>query len=209
MDPREEEELRHLIRKELATREEMRGAQAGYQQVRHGSQVMSDERRQIIEDEIESYYLAKGGYQRVENEDGEVEWLTENELRERQGQIPVDMEELESGQRRVRNRLVLLIVLAFCAVMLLVVLMRDRTGSIQIICNVPDATIVLNGSATELHTNSRLDRVPVGPQMISVMKFGYVPDGPANARVELRAGGNEIVSLKLKPAPVDSLGRPK
>jgi hypothetical protein len=209
MDPREEEELRHLIRKELVSREQMRGSDSGYQHIRHGSQVFSEDRRRIIEDEIEAYYLAKGGYHRVENEEGDVEWLTDDELREREGQIPVDMEELEVGQRRVRNRLVLLVVLAFCAVALMIVLMRDRTGNVQVICNVPDATIVLNGSPTEMRTNRRLDHVAVGPYLISVSKYGYVPDGSASVKIDLRAGQEEIVRLNLKPSPVDSFGRPK
>lgn len=209
MDSREEEELRHLIRKELQSREQMNGDQAGYRHVRHGSQVLSEDRRRIIEDEIESYYLAKGGYHRMENEDGEIEWLTDAELQEREGQIPVDMEELEVGQRRIRNRLVLLIVLGFCTLALLIVLMRDRTGTIQVICNIPGATILLNGSPTDLHTDAPLNRIPVGPHMISVFKYGYVSDGAANAKVDLRAGQVEIVRLKLKPATVDSLGRPK
>jgi hypothetical protein len=208
MDQREEEELRHLIRKELEKRGQVTD-DAEYRHVRHGSQVVSKDRRRIIEDEIEAFYLAKGGYQRVENEEGEIEWLTDSEIREREGQIPVDMEELEVGQRRVRNRLVMLVVLACCAFALLIILMRDRTGSIQVICNVPNASIVLNGSPTELHTNARMDRIAVGPYLISLSKYGYVPDGAASAKVELRAGQEEIVRLNLKPASVDSFGRPK
>jgi len=209
MDPREEEELRHLIRKELESRERMRGDEAGYQQARRDAKGLSAERRLIIEEEIESFYRTHGGYEQFLNEDGEIEWLTPEEMREREGQIPVDMEELEAGQRRVRNRLVLLVVLGFAAIALLIVLLRDRTGSIQVICNVPGATIVLNGSPTELHTDARLDRLPVGPQLVSVYKYGYVADGSQNARVEVRAGGEEIVRLNLKPAPVDSLGGQK
>ena len=208
MDPREEEELRHLIRKELDSREHVRSDPTGDSYTRPGPHGMPEDRKRIIAEEIEAYYEAKGGYHRVENEEGEVEWLSDIELRERQGQIPVDMEELEDGQRRVRNRLAMLVLRAFCAVILLIVLMRDRTGSIQVICNVPDAVIVLNGSATELHANSRLTHVAVGPQLISVQKYGYGPDGPANANVNLHAGQEEVVRLMLKPATVDSLGRP-
>jgi hypothetical protein len=209
MDPREEEELRHLIRKELESRDRIRGEQEGHHQTRLDPNGISEERQRVIEQEIENFYRSRGGYQQYENEEGEIEWLTADELREREGQLPVDMEELEAGQRRVRNRLVLMIILAFCATALLIVLMRDRTGTIQVICNVPGATIVLNGSATELHANARLDKLPVGPQLISVTKYGYVSDGPRNAHVDLKAGREEIVRLNLKPAALDSFGRPK
>ncbi len=199
MERREEDELRRLIRKELETREQLRGSDAGYQQARRGSQDMNEDRRRIIEDEIEAFYLARGDYVRHVNEDGDVEWLTRSELRERESQIPVDMEELEEGQRRVRNRLLLLIGLVFVGVILLIVLMRDRTGTIQVICNVPGATVQLNGSSTEFKTDARLEHLTVGPHVIAVLKKGYVPDGPPLTRVELRAGRTEVVVLKLKP----------
>jgi hypothetical protein len=209
MDPREEEDLRKLIRRELESREKIRGASGAEARMHEDGAELSAERQRVIEEEIEAFYRAKGGYRRWENEDGEVEWLTDAEIREREGQIPVDMEELEVGQRRVRNRMVAISVLAFVVVVLLFVLTRERTGSIQVICNVPAATIVLNGSATDFQTDYRLTHVPVGPQMISVTKYGYVPDGPANSSVDLKAGSNAIVVLKLKPASMDSIGRSK
>jgi hypothetical protein len=205
MDPHDEEELRRLIRKELESREKLRTIRSTAAS-RPG---WSDERKQIIEQEIESFYGERGGHRRWENEDGEVEWLTEEEIREREQQVPVDIEELEVGQRRVRTRLLALIVLAFCTIGLLIVLMRERTGSIQVICNVPQAVIVLNGSPTEFVTDHRLQNLRVGPQVISVRKPGYVPDGRSSVRIDLRAGAGEIAILRLKPGITDSLGRPK
>jgi hypothetical protein len=120
-------------------------------------------------------------------------------LREREAQIPVDMEELEEGQRRVRNRLLLLVGLIFVGAILIILLLRDRTGTIQVICNVPGATVQLNGSPTEFKTDARLEKLTVGPHMIAVTKKGYVPDGAPLARVDLRAGHTEVVVLKLKP----------
>jgi hypothetical protein len=207
MERREEDELRRMIRKELETREQLRGSDAGTQQARRGSQEMSDERRRIIEDEIEAYYRARGDYVRHVNEDGDVEWLTVTELREREAQIPVDMEELEEGQRHVRNRLLALIGLVFLGAILLIVLLRDRTGTIQVICNVPGAIVQLDGSSTEFATDARLEHLTVGPHVIAVAKPGYVPDGQTLARVELRAGHTEIVVLKLKPGYSNSLDR--
>ena len=203
MDPREEENLRSLIRKELENRERLR--EAGEHRLPKPEE-LSDDRQRIIEDEIAAFYRAKGGYRRVVNEEGEVEWLTEQELRSREGQLPVDMEELADGQRRVRNRLLLFTFLGLCAVALVFVLMRERTGNIQVICNV-SATVVLNGSPTEYMTDTRLDHLPIGPHVISVNKFGYEPDGAASTKVDLQAGHNEVVVLKLKPQVKDSLGR--
>jgi hypothetical protein len=208
IDPHEEEELRNLVRRELEARDRLRRERTDDLRARREPGDFSEERRQIIEEEVEGFYREKG-YRRYENEDGEVEWLSDEELHDRRGRLPADMEELEVEQRRVRNRFMVILLLAFCGVVLLFVLMRDRTGSLQIVSNVPGATVSINGSATEFVTDCRMDHVPVGPVLVSVSKYGYIPDGPAALRVNVRGGENEVVMLKLKPQTVDSLGRSK
>lgn len=203
MDPREEEELRQLIRRELENRERLREEQ-GSELGQRLSAPMSEERRRIIEEEIEGFYRAKGGYQRYENEEGDVEWLTEADILEREQQIPVDMEELEVGQRRVRNRLIVSVILIVLGVALLMILLREHTGSIQVICNEPGATVHLNGSPTEYVTDVWLRNLPAGPHLVSVSKYGFVADSQASRRVDLRAGETEVVILKLKPTRTDS-----
>ena len=195
MDPKEEKQLRSLIRKELEHREKLRSRSSS--ELDDGT--LSDERRRVIEDEIASFYQSKGGYQPYTNESGEVEWLSNDEILEREQQIPVDMEELEEGQRRVRLRILLIGILSFLAVVLLFFVMRERTGSIQVLSNVPGATIVLDGAPTDFETDFTMSKLPAGPHLISISKPGYLPDGPTSLRVELRAGKSEIVALKLRP----------
>jgi len=196
MDPQEEKQLRQLIRKELENREQLRHTPES-----PDGEELTEERRRIIEEEIRNYYLNKGGHRPFTNEEGDVEWLTEPEIRERERQIPVDMEELEVGQRRVRMRMILLTGLFFLVIILLMLAMRDRYGSIQVISNVPGATIVLDGSPTEFLTDSKLSKLPPGAHLIAVTKPGYIADGPASLRVNLKAGVNEVVALKLIPQP--------
>lgn len=203
MDPREEEELRQLIRRELENRERLR-EQPGSEPAPRWSEHASEERRRVIEEEIERFYQSKGGYRRFENEEGDVEWLTEVEILERERQIPVDMEELEVGQRRVRNRLIASVILAVLGMVLLMVLLHERTGSIQVICNEPGATVHLNGSATDFVTDTWLRNLPAGPHLVSVTKYGFTADSQATRRVDLRAGETEVVILKLKPTRTDT-----
>lgn len=205
MDPREEEELRQLIRRELENRERLREGQAS-ELGSPWTAPMSEERRRIIEDEIEVFYRSKGGYRRYENEEGDIEWLTEAEILDRERQIPVDMEELEVGQRRVRNRLIATVVLVVIGAALLMILLHERTGSIQVICNEPGATVHLNGSPTEYITDTWLHNLPPGPHLISVSKYGFAADSQASRRVDLRAGETEVVILKLKPTRTDTAG---
>jgi hypothetical protein len=208
IDPHEEEELRNLVRRELEARDRMQSERTDDLRARRESGGFSEERRGIIEEEVEAFYRQKG-YRRYESDDGEVEWLSDEELREREGQLPVDMEELTVEQRRVRNRFIFILLLAFCGAVLLFVLLRDRTGSLQIVCNVPGATVHLNGSPTEFVTDCRMEHLPVGPILISVSKYGYLSDGPSARRVNVRSGQSEVVVLKLKPQTMDSLGRSK
>jgi hypothetical protein len=207
MDPKDEDALRQLIRKELANREQLRSPQDVGGLTPQQETEMPEERKRIIEEEISAFYQARGGYKKFVNEDGDVEWLTDAELLDRESQLPIDMEELEVGQRRVRNRIVIICLLLFAGLVLMFVLLRDRTGSVQVLCNVPGATIVLNGAATEFTTDHALQYLPTGPQVISVSKYGYVADGPQSIKVDLRAGRTEIVMLKLKPQLVDTNGR--
>ena len=208
INPREEEELRNLVRRELEARDRLHSERTDDLRARRESGGFSEDRRRIIEEEVEAFYREKG-YRRYESEDGEVEWLSDEELRDREGQLPVDMEELTVEQRRVRNRFIFILLLAFCAVVLLFVLMRDRTGSLQIVCNVPGAAVHLNGSPSEFVTDCRMDHLPVGPLLVSVSKYGYLADGPAARRVNVSGGQTEVVVLKLKPHTMDSLGRSK
>jgi hypothetical protein len=208
IDPREEEELRNLVRRELEARQRLHRERTDDLRARRESGGFSEERRRIIEEEVEAFYREKG-YRRYESDDGEVEWLSDDELLDRERQLPVDMEELAVEQRRVRNRFVFILLLGFCGVVLLFLLMRERSGSLQILCNVPGATVLLNGSPTEFVTDCRMDHLPTGPILISIAKYGYLPDGLAAKRVSISAGDTEVVVLKLKPQTIDSLGRPK
>ncbi|MBI5059035.1 hypothetical protein HZB60_04545 [candidate division KSB1 bacterium] len=204
MDPREEEELRNLVRRELESREQLRGGEAGERRLRVQSGSLSAERRRVIEEEIAAFYHARGVYHPYRNEDGETEWLTEEEVTERERQIPVDIEELEVGQRRIRTRVLISVGLAVVGLILLFVLLRDRTGGIQVISNVKGATVLLDGSATEYQTDAHLRHLPVGPHLISLAKAGFVADGEATVRVDLRPGSDMIVTLQMKLNPLET-----
>jgi hypothetical protein len=197
MDKQEEARLRELIRKELENRTAIKASEAPRDGVRTSG--LSEERQRIIADEIREFHRRRGGAQEYVNEEGNVEWLTEEEIVERDKQLPVDMEELEVGQRDVRNRIVLLSVLLFAGLALMFVSLREETGSVQVICNVPRATIHLDGSPTEYLTDFTLKGLPAGAHLISVSKTGYVAYGERSARIDLSEDEQEVVVLRLEP----------
>jgi hypothetical protein len=202
MDNQEEARLRELIRKELENREALKASDENALRDRRESAEMSDERRRIIDDEIQAFHKRHGRSKEYLNDEGNTEWLSEDEITAREKQLPVDIEELEVGQKHVRNRVLLLSVLLFIGLVLMFIALRERTGSVQVICNIPRATIYLNGSPTEYLTDFTLESLPAGSHLISVAKVGYIPDGDKSERVKIVAGTEEIVVLKLKPEPI-------
>jgi hypothetical protein len=207
VDKSEEEKLRELIRKELDNRDKLLGSKHEERRIRIESGGMTPDQQRIIEDEIRTFYKQKGDYRPYTNEDGDVEWLSEDEIHEREMQIPVDIEELEEGQKKIRNRYILLVVLFFCALGLLAFSLRDKTGTIQVISNIPDCTIILDGVQTEFRTDYTLKKMSAGAHLISVTKFGYVVEGELNRRVKVQTGGNEIIVFNLKPRSESGNGR--
>ncbi|MCB9357081.1 MAG: carboxypeptidase regulatory-like domain-containing protein [Calditrichaeota bacterium] len=198
MERNEEQKLRELIRRELETREKLLSKDS---EEESGFTLNFVERQRIIDDEIRKYYEAKGNYRRYENEDGEFEWLSEEEIRERERQIPIDAEELEVGQRSVRNYFLMIAVLVFVGALLMYIALRQQSGSIQVLSNVPGATIILDGQATEFKTDFVLSNLSPGPHLISIVKSGYGIAGDPARRVEVRAGKEEVVAFMLEPVP--------
>ena len=197
IDHNEEQRLRDLVRKELEAREELRSKDnSGEVKL---TTIDELERKRIIEEEIQSYYAARGDYKQIENEDGELEWITITEAAEREKQIPVDIEELEEGQKKVRNNIVMIAVLAFIGVALMIFALQQRHGSIQVLANVDGATIILNGMPTEFRTDNVLHDLAPGTHIVSVAKDGFGIVGDAARRVQLKAGGEEVLVFQLEP----------
>jgi hypothetical protein len=198
LDKREELKLRELIRKELEARHAVEGLD-GESGERRATGGMSEERRRMIEEEVAAFHRKRGDTRQYVNDEGDVEWLTEAEIIEREKQLPVDIEELEIGQRKVRNRVVLLSLLLFAGLALMFVSLREETGSVQVICNIPQATIYLNGAPTEYTTDRKLEGLTPGSHIISVAKLGYLVKGERSQRIMISASSPEIVVFRLEP----------
>lgn len=202
LNPREEEELRELVRRELQERDRLQEAGGADRRFRASMGDVSEDRRRIIDDEIARHYRSQANVRQWENEEGEMEWLTEEQIREREAQLPVDDEELEVGQQSMRRRVLIMSALFVFGVLLLFFILRDRTGAIQVVCNVQGASILLDGSPTALVTDAILSKIPTGPHLISLEKEGYVSEGPATIRVDVRPGQEAIAALQMKLHPL-------
>lgn len=204
LDPRDEEELRKFVRRELEAREQLKESVDDDRRFRAVVGEVSDERRSIIDEEIRRFYAARGDVREWENEDGETEWLTEAQISEREAQIPVDEEELEAGQRTMRIRVLMMSGLFVLGMILLFFILRERTGSLQVVSNIQGASILLDGAPTELVTDAILPRLPTGPHLIALEKPGFIIDGPPSIRVDIRPGEEAIVTMQMKLNPLGS-----
>lgn len=205
IDRNEEQRLRELVRKELEAREDIK-SKDGSGEVKLTT-IDELERKRIIDEEIQRFYTSRGDYVQVENEDGELEWLTATEAAEREKQIPVDIEELEVGQRKVRNNILIIAVLVFLGMALMIFVLQQRHGSIQVHSNVEGATIILNGVPTEFRTDNVLRDLTPGTHIVSVAKDGFGIAGQKAQRVELKAGAEEVLVFRLEPIERRSSGQ--
>jgi hypothetical protein len=197
IDHNEEQRLREMVRRELEAREDIKSKEKS-SEVKLTT-IDELERKRIIDEEIQQFYLARGDYKQVENEDGELEWLTADEAEDREKQIPVDMEELEVGQRQVRNNILLISLTVFIGVVLMFLALRQRTGNIQVHSNIEGAVIVLDGVPTEFRTDNVLRDLAPGTHIVSVAKDGFGIVGDGARRVELKPGGEEVLVFTLAP----------
>ncbi|MCB1061043.1 MAG: PEGA domain-containing protein [Calditrichaeota bacterium] len=197
IDHSEEQRLRDLVRRELEAREELKSKEKSTEVKL--TTIDELERKRIIDEEIQKFYRARGDYKQIENEDGELEWITEEEADERDKQIPVDIEELEVGQRQVRNNILLISLMVFVGVVLMFLALQQRHGNIQVHSNIEGATIVLDGVPTEFKTDNVLKDLTPGTHIISVAKNGFGIVGEAARRVELKPGAEEVLVFTLAP----------
>lgn len=197
IDHNEEQRLRELVRRELEAREELKSKEKS-NEVKLTT-IDELERQRIIDEEIKQFYHTRGDYRQVENEDGELEWLTIEEIEDREKQIPVDIEELEVGQRQVRNNILLISLTVFVGIVLMFFALRQRHGNIQVHSNIEGATIVLDGVPTEFKTDNVLRDLPPGTHIVSVAKSGFGIVGDGTRRVDLKPGAEEVLVFTLAP----------
>ena len=98
--PLSEEEVRKLVQREIAQRERLREQEKQMQDDRDRAVEEIDRHRRIIEEEKRKYYESHPDYHEYINEMGEVEWLTTEEMREREQLFDDEIEELETGKKR-------------------------------------------------------------------------------------------------------------
>ena len=203
--PNSEEEIRKLVQREIAEREKLREMEKQIQQERGKALEDIDLHRKIIEEEKRKYYESHPDYHEYVNEMGEVEWLTTEEMRARDQLFDDEIEELESGKKRAQIVLFLVFGLFLATVALVIGLLSEKTGSIQVISNVKGANIILDSAPAEQVTDAIFTDIPVGKHVISVQKAGYKIQGDQSRTVDVKNKEREIAIFTLAPDFSDNL----
>jgi hypothetical protein len=196
--PLTEEEIRRLVQREISEREKIRDLEKRIQDERGRAKEEIERHRQIIEEEKRRYYESHPEYHEYINENGELEWLTTEEIRQREMLFDDEIEELESGKKRAQVYLLLGFGLFLVAVVIIIALLTEKTGSIQVISNVKGARIILDSAPVEQVTDAIFTDIPVGKHVISVEKPGYKIAGDPSQQVNLTAHEKEIVIFMLE-----------
>ncbi len=182
LTPEEEKRLREKIRKDLEERE--RRLRESKQREEEARQMQIEERiRQKIKEEEEEQFFKEKGYVKYINHRGEVEWLTPEEAKKRQGRRRT--KKTSSRHRRRQKRKILqwavnigMILLAFFVFALLLkfnpIKRTKAYGSVYIKTNVPGARVFLNGAEKPLFAPDTIPHLAVGKNyFISVYKDGF------------------------------------
>lgn len=198
----QEELIRREVRRQieeadqrrLRDEEERRRAEAHFQK--------EQARRRIMAEEARAYYQNSPDYFEYINENGDSEWLTRKQILAREGYFDYEenVENLDVARRRIWLRLgawltgVLLVAGAGIWYLL------DDTGSLVVLCNIPGATIRVDGQDTGQVTDARLDLSP-GEHLVEVSHPGYRPADEPYAVIKLEPRGEAEVQFRLRPLP--------
>ncbi len=195
----QEKELREKIRRELEEQEKTRSLSAKERKELEQRKKEEERRRRILTEEREKFFREKKGYIRYVNELGEEEWLTEEEIKQREGYFKLedDLGDLDRKKRLVSLRLVLGAGAFFLFLGFLYFILTEKTGSLEVTSSLPGAHIFVDGEKTEYVTDHVLEGIPGGYHLIEVKKEGYRSE-PRTAPVKVSARKQEQVHFVLR-----------
>jgi len=201
-----EEEIRKLAQRQIAQREKLRELEKQIQQDRDKALTEVERHRKIIEEEKRKYYESHPDYHEFVNEMDEVEWLTTEEFQSREQLFDDEIEELESGKKRAQILLFVVFGLFLAAVVLMIALLSEKTGTLQVITNVKGARVLLDSAPAELTTDAVFADIPVGKHVVTVQLPGYKISGAQSQTVDVKSKEREIVIFMLTPDFMDEPG---
>ncbi|MDK9699529.1 MAG: hypothetical protein OEM52_05200 [bacterium] len=197
---KDDDQLRQQIRKRLEEQSQRLQKEIAALEDRETKILESERMRRILEEERDAYYTNLG-YVKMINDDGAVEWLPPARAQALDDKVGEEIDDIEGGQRKVRWFAVGWIGGFIFLVFVLFLFFWPRPGSIRVVCNVPEAQIILDSDTTLFRTDAILEGVDPGQHIVSVYKSGYRIKGPIYQQVELKRAEDALMSFELELAP--------
>lgn len=202
----DEEELRRNIRAEIEKRDRERREARQQKEAQRAASEQTEIRRRIYREELRKYYRDRPGYREVINDDGEVDFVPEEEAAE--GHLLFDDVMEDPYQARKWQKVILLFSIFFACVaaVALYFILHEGKGTIQVYCNVPQARVILDATPTDHYTNAKIEALPAGEHFVTVEKPGYTVEGSQVQKVDLKDGENKVVTFTLIKVDESSQG---
>lgn len=194
-----EEELRRSIRQEIQQRDREKKILQRKREEHKITVAQAERKREIYLEELKNYYKGKPGYREVIGEDGEIDYIPEEEVDESARLYDVELEDPGIGRRKQKIFIISAFFLAIMSLVVLYFILSAGTGTIQVTCNLAEARIILDANPTEYYTDTIIEEVPAGEHLITVEKAGFKIQGEMIQEIELRKGANVAVSFFLVP----------
>ncbi|MFH1862820.1 MAG: hypothetical protein ABH878_08420 [bacterium] len=214
----DDEEFRRQIREEIEQRERERRHTQHQREVKRESDAEAERKRQIYREEMRKFYKNRPGYVEIVGEDGEVDWVPEEEATVNQELPDVVLEDPEVSKKWVRLSLVFIALLFITISITLFLIFYEGKGTIQVQCNVTDVQVFLDDELVDGGNEIPIEDVSAIEHFIRIEKDGYEVVGKAVQRFRLKRGEQKILTFVLQPisaelhsqdstAPKDSIER--
>jgi hypothetical protein len=200
----DEEQLRQEIRAEIKEREEALKARQDKLKVQEPD--LADRKRKLYQEELRNYYQQRPDYREIIRDNGEVDWVPKDDVT-----LFDDVLE-DPAEAKKRQKLFILITLLFAisAGLVIFLLLNTGSGSVKVVCNIPDAKILLDAASVQQKPGEPIPQVSAGDHVISVAKEGFHLVGPQVQKFSLKNRQTLEIKFTLEPdAPVGNSSKDK
>ncbi|MFH1735633.1 MAG: PEGA domain-containing protein [bacterium] len=196
-----EDELRKSIRAEIEQRDLERVKSQRRKESQRLVNQQTEMKRKLYREEMDLYYRDKPGYAQIIGDDGEPEWVLEDEMRDNERLFDTVHEDPIEGKRTQKYFIIGVIFALILMAGGIYYLLSGGVGNIIVTSNVQGAEIILDAAPTTYYTNYTLAKISAGEHILTVEKQGYHIVGEDIIKVDLKRGTTEEVVFILEPEP--------
>ncbi|MCX6640141.1 MAG: PEGA domain-containing protein [bacterium] len=192
----DEDQLRQEIRAEIEQREQEL-LKAREHKRDHTQFDVAERKRQLYQEELRKFYQQRPGYREVVAEDGEIDWVLEED--ERKDLFDEVLEDPADARKRQKLFMIIGALVTITLALIIYLLLHQGEGSIQVNCNVLDAQVLLDATPLSQRPGELIEQIPAGEHVVTVTREGYKIVGPEVIKVTLRSGENLVLNFTLEP----------